>query len=115
MNAETSTCFNRRHARLRAGASLLVVAAGLMPALSAADPDVIATADSDTWKFAATVYGWFPTIYNTVNFPILGTTQNISVDANQLYSNVNLGATGSVRCALRRLRRVHRHHLPEPR
>ena len=61
MNAETSKCFNRRHARLRAAASLLVlVAAGFMPALSAADPAVIATADSDTWKFAATVYGWFP-------------------------------------------------------
>jgi hypothetical protein len=96
MNAETSQCFNRRHARLRAGASLLVLAAaGFVPALSAADPAVIATADSDTWKFAATVYGWFPTIHNTVNFPLLGTTHNISVDANQLYSNVNLGATGA--------------------
>ncbi len=95
MNAETSPYFGRLHSRLRAGASLLVVAAGLMPALSAADPDVIATADSDTWKFAATIYGWFPTIYSTVNFPIRGTTQNISVDGNQLYSNVNLGATGA--------------------
>jgi hypothetical protein len=96
MNAQTSQCSHRRHARLRAAASLLVLAAvGLMPALSAADPAVIATADSDTWKFAATVYGWFPTIHNTVNFPLLGTTQNISVDANQLYSNVNLGATGA--------------------
>ena len=96
MNAETSQCFNRRRVRLRVGASLLVLAAaGFVPALAAADPAVIATADSDTWKFAATVYGWFPTIHNTVNFPILGTTQNISVDANQLYSNINLGATGA--------------------
>src|SRR5271170_8481283 len=96
MNAETSRCLNRVRAHLRDGASLLVLtAAGLLPALAAADPAVIATADSDTWKFAATVYGWFPQVNSTINFPILGTTQNLSVDANQLYSNVNLGATGA--------------------
>jgi hypothetical protein len=96
MNAETSPCFNRARARLRDWASLLMFGAtAFLPALAAADPDVITTADSDTWKFAATVYGWLPTVHNTVNFPILGTTRDISVDANQLYSNLNLGATGA--------------------
>ena len=95
MNAQTSQCFHR--VRTRLGASLLVLAvAGLLPAVAAADAAaVIATADSDTWKFSATVYGWFPDIHSTVHFPVLGTTQSVSVDANKLYSNLNLGFTGA--------------------
>ncbi len=96
MNADTSPSFNRIRTHLRPRASLLALAtAGLLPALAAADPSVIATADSDTWKFAATLYGWFPSVQGTVNFPILGTSRGIDIDSNQLYSNVNLGATGA--------------------
>jgi hypothetical protein len=95
MNTQTSQCFHR--VRTRLGASLLVLAAaGFLPAVAAAEsPAVVATADSDTWKFSATLYGWFPDIHSTVHFPVLGTTQSISVDANKLYSNLNLGATGA--------------------
>jgi hypothetical protein len=97
MNAQTLQCFNWVRTRLRDGARLLVFgAAGLLPALAAAaDPAVFATAESDSWKFAATLYGWFPDVHSTVHFPVLGTTQSISVDANKLYSNLNLGATGA--------------------
>jgi hypothetical protein len=96
MNAETSQCFNRVRARCRGWASLLVLAvAVLLPALAAADPAVITSADSDTWKFAATLYGWWPSVHSTINFPIIGTTQNLSINADQLYSNLNLGGTGA--------------------
>jgi hypothetical protein len=96
MNAKASRSFNRVPARLRDWTSLLVLAAaGFVPAFAAADPGVIATADSDTWKFAATLYGWWPSVNSTINFPIAGTTRNLTVDANQLYSNLNLGATGA--------------------
>jgi hypothetical protein len=81
---------------LRRVVSLLVLAAtGLLPALATADSPVFATAQGDRWEFAATLYGWFPSVNGTVHFPVPGTTSNISVDSNQIYSNVNLGATGA--------------------
>jgi hypothetical protein len=81
--------------RLRHGVGVLVfAAAGLLPALAAAN-DVIATAQSDTWQFSSTVYGWLPDLHGTVNFPVLGTTQDISVDANTLLNHVNLAAMGA--------------------
>jgi hypothetical protein len=94
--AYAHSIFEGMRLRLQPAVNLLVLAAvGLLPALAAADNSVYATADSDSWKFAATVYGWFPQVEGTVHFPVLGTTQNISVDSNQLYSNINLGATGA--------------------
>ncbi len=81
--------------RLRHGIGLLVfAAAGLVPALAAAD-DVIATAQSDKWQFSSTVYLWLPDIHGTVNFPVLGTSQDIGVDANTLLNHLNLAALGA--------------------
>jgi hypothetical protein len=101
MNAETSTGWATLGASRGAkgirtrrchGAGLLVfAAAGLLPTLAAAD-DVIATAQSDSWQFSSTVYGWLPELHGTVNFPVLGTSQDISVDANTLLNHVNLAA-----------------------
>jgi hypothetical protein len=110
MSAETSNCCNwavlgaalivaRRAmgiiSRLHQGVGLLVFAtAGLLPALAAAD-QVFATAQSDQWQFSATLYGWLPDVHGTVNFPVLGTTQDISVDANTLLNHLNLAALGA--------------------
>ncbi|MGB9329251.1 MAG: hypothetical protein WCB10_00615 [Steroidobacteraceae bacterium] len=74
--------------------NLGLAAAGLLPALAAAD-DVFATAQSDQWQFSSTVYGWLPDVHGTVNFPVLGTSQDISVDANTLLNHVNLAAMGT--------------------
>ena len=81
--------------RLHHGVGLLVfAAAGLLPAFAAAN-DVIATAQSDKWQFSSTVYGWLPDIHGTVDFPVLGTTQDIGVDANTLLNHLNLAALGT--------------------
>jgi hypothetical protein len=56
---------------------------------------VIATAQSDSWKFSATLYGWFPNVHGTVDFPVLGTTQDIGVDGNTLFNHLNLAALGA--------------------
>jgi len=110
MNAETSNCCNWAvlsaalavgrgamgiRTGLRHGVGLLMfVAAGLLPALATAD-EVFATAQSDTWQFSATLYGWLPDVHGTVNFPVLGTSQDISVDANTLLNHLNLAALGA--------------------
>jgi hypothetical protein len=109
MNGETSNRFNQGlrtafasalsamgiRARLRHGVSVLVFTAGaLLPGLAAADP-VIAVAQSDPWQFSATLYGWFPDVHGTVNFPVLGTSQDIGVDANTLLNHLNLAALGT--------------------
>ncbi len=81
--------------RPRHGVSLLVVAvAGLLPAFAAAD-QVFATAQPDKWQFSATLYGWLPDVHGTVNFPVLGTSQDIGVDANTLLNHLNLAALGA--------------------
>ena len=80
---------------LRHGVGLLVfAAAALLPALATAD-EVFATGQSDTWKFSATLYGWLPDVHGTVDFPVLGTTQDIGVDANTLLNHLNLAALGA--------------------
>jgi hypothetical protein len=110
MNAETSNCFRWAvlgaapagapgamgfRSRLRHGVSVLVfAAAALHPAFAAAD-EVIATAQSDQWQFSATLYGWLPDIHGTIDFPVLGTTQDFGVDANTLLNHLNLAALGA--------------------
>jgi hypothetical protein len=110
VNAETSNASNRgpfdaalvvaRGAMgvrtcLRLGVGLLVFAvAALLPALATAD-EVFATGQSNTWKFSATLYGWLPDVHGTVDFPVLGTTQDIGVDANTLLNHLNLAALGT--------------------
>lgn len=107
MSAETSNWFKWAafvlargargiRTRLRQGVGLLVfAAAGLLPALATAD-QVFATARSDDWKFSATLYGWLPDVHGTVDFPVLGTTQDIGVDANTLLNHLNLAALGAL-------------------
>lgn len=40
----------------------------LAPVAIAAEPNV----DDGNWRYGATIYGWFPNFYSTVNFPRLG-------------------------------------------
>jgi hypothetical protein len=80
---------------LRRRLSLIVFAVvGLLPAFAAAQA-VIATAETDGWQFSATMYAWLPSVHGTVNFPLLGTSSDLSVDANTLLNHLNLGALGA--------------------
>jgi hypothetical protein len=56
---------------------------------------VFATGQSDAWRFSATLYGWLPDVHGTVDFPVLGTSQDISVNANTLINHLNLAALGA--------------------
>lgn len=69
-------------------------AAGLLPAI-AAPQAVIATGGTDSWQFSATLYGWLPSVHGTVDFPLLGTSKDISVDSSTLLNHLNLGALGA--------------------
>lgn len=81
------TCVKRRAATVSFALCSLVVA-GLAPSC------VIAQEISDEWRFAATIYGWFPDIGGTTQLAI-GAGSTIDVDINTLLDNLKMTGQGS--------------------
>jgi len=90
--------------RSRCCGALALVLATLAPALAAAQTPPggaqpgswqVAAAVPDTWQFAASLYGWYASIGGTLNFPVVGASTDINIDANTLVHNLNMLAMGA--------------------
>jgi hypothetical protein len=67
---------------------------GPSPALAAAETPQV-SAESDNWQFSASLYGWFPSVGGTANFPAAGTSTDFNVDAGSLLKHLEFGFAGA--------------------
>ena len=71
-------------------APLLVAAAALLPAASHAQ------GAADAWQWRASIYGWFPSIDGSTNFPTGGGGPSINVDASTIIGDLNFIFMGAL-------------------
>ena len=64
-------------------APLLVAASALLPAAS------YAHGAADSWQWRASIYGWFPSIDGSTNFPSGGGGPSIDVDASTIIDGLD--------------------------
>jgi hypothetical protein len=72
-------------------AAALVVSVSLLPGFAAAQ-----TTASDGWRFGAVLYGYFPSIGGTANFPALNKTADISVSSSDVISSLKFAFMGTL-------------------
>ena len=63
--------------------------AALVPAVSRAE------APADEWEWRVTLYGWFPAIDGTTDFPTSGTDPSFQVDASSIIEYLKFTAMGT--------------------
>ena len=68
--------------------AMLVAASALMSTAASAQA-------SDRWQFGAVIYGWFPSLDGTTNFPASGGSPSIEVDVDQILDNLKFVIMGS--------------------
>jgi hypothetical protein len=73
----------------RRAALFCLVVAALVPAVSRAE------VPADKWEWRVTLYGWFPAIDGTTNFPTGGTGPSFQVDASTIIDNLKFTAMGT--------------------
>ena len=73
----------------------VVLAAGTFAPPQAAAQSTLAGMEPAGWKFAATLYGYLPTIGGKLNFPVSSTGGSINVDANTLIGELKGAFMGS--------------------
>lgn len=73
-----------------------VATAGLLAAFAAIAPIAQAqTQPTDDWRFQATIYGWFPGISGTTEFPSGAGGPSIDVNAKDLIENLKMAFMGT--------------------
>jgi hypothetical protein len=75
-------------------ATALCAACALLPATASAQA-TSPYATADKWQFAATLYGFLPTIGGKLNFPVPNASTDINVDANTLISHLKMTFMGA--------------------
>jgi hypothetical protein len=78
----------------RAAAFLCFAAGTLVPAPALAQ-STQSDWDSGTWQFAATIYGYLPTIGGKLNFPVDSGGSSINVDPNTVLNHLKMAFMGS--------------------
>ncbi len=73
----------------RRAALLSLAVAALVPAVSRAE------VPADKWEWRVTLYGWFPAIDGTTDFPTGGTGPSFQVDASSIIENLKFAAMGT--------------------
>lgn len=66
-------------------------------ALAAAPVAAQAPAKPDDWQFSATLYGWFPRLDGTTQFPSGASGPTLDVDASTLIDNLKMAFMGTLR------------------
>jgi hypothetical protein len=82
----------RNPTRLPANVALLLIAAGSCIAPAAAQ--TAAQTSASDWQFSAIIYAYLPQLSGSTTFPT-GKQVNITVDPNQLISNLNMAFMGA--------------------
>ncbi len=78
----------------------LLVAGVLLAACAtakAADAPSFGSSNPDQWHYAATIYGYLPSLYGASTFPNGTTGPTFKLSAHQIVSNLNLAFMGRVR------------------
>ena len=81
---------------LRAGMTVLALAAGTLLSMSAAAQTAQSGWEAGKWQFAGTVYGWLPAINGKVNFPGDNGSTSIHVSPSDLLSHLKMTFQGSL-------------------
>lgn len=71
----------------------LLAACGLLGAASLAASPVFAQDDPNDWRFAATVYGWFPDISGQTNLPV--GDSSVDIDIGTILDHLKMTGQGS--------------------
>jgi hypothetical protein len=75
-------------------ATLCLATAALLPATATAQSAAYPS-QGEKWQFAATIYGFLPTIGGKLNFPVPNASTDINVDANTLISHLKMTFMGA--------------------
>jgi len=73
----------------------MLAAAAVCTSLLCASAGAAAQAE-EPWQFAATVYGYLPSLSGTTTFPATGGGSNVSVDANTILDNLKFTFMGAL-------------------
>ena len=79
----------------RSGARVLAVAAAaLLPTLAGAQASPAGQSAGD-WQFGASMYGYLPTLKSNASFPITGSSEEFTLDANAILDNLKMTFMGA--------------------
>jgi hypothetical protein len=76
--------------------TVLGFAAGVLLSMPAAAQSAQPGAESGKWQFSATIYGWFPAIKGTVNFPDDKGSTDLDIPFNKIFDHLKMTFMGTV-------------------